>query len=273
LTLDAIMPETYEAPLRAQVEQRIGRNLLRYQLVEARLKAVLPLRQINLSTKGLDDIARAFDGQKRWSLGQLLPGFQEAFETYSADAQHQFEDQLSAFLDARNRLVHHLLQEHAFLTTPEACAACIDRLDKEYGLAEDVARQVLDLQQLVVGSLQLFLESWTTTDSGPSAMAALARRHAERLTERYGNEVQVEFQIPVFDAIQEILESLERTQVRQDGWTIFHNVGVEFQRRYQTLPRGVLALAKQLEHYEFAERIVRDGAGLAWMFRRRTHPC
>jgi hypothetical protein len=267
------MPDAHQAELRAQVEQRIGRNLLRYQLVEARLKAVLPLRHISLSTKGLDDIARSIDEQKRWSLGQLLPGFQEAFETYSADAQKRFENQLGAFLDARNRLVHHLLQEHAFLNTPEACAACIDRLDKDYRLAEEVARQVLDLQQLVVSSLQSFLESWVTTESGPSAVAALARQHAERLRERFGSEVQVELQIPVFDALQEILEALERTHMRQDGWTVFHNVGLEFRRRYQTSHRGLLALAKELEQYEFAERTVREGAGTAWMFRRRNACC
>jgi hypothetical protein len=264
------MPELHEAELRAQVEQRIGRNLLRYQLVEARLKAVLPLRQINISTEGLDDLARTISERKRWSLGQLLPGFQEAFETYSVEAQQQLEDQLSAFLNSRNRLVHHLLEEHEFLTTPEACATCIDRLDKDYRLAEEVARHVLDLHRLVLGSLQTFLESWAATEPGPSAMAALAQRHAERLSARYGTEVHVELQVPIFDALQEILEALERTHIRQDGWTVFHNVGLEFQRRYRSLPRGVLALARELEHYEFAERTVREGGGTAWMFRRRN---
>ena len=259
-----------ESQLRAQVEQRIGRNLLRYQLVEARLKAVLPLRQIILSTSGLKALAQAIEEHKRWSLGRLLPGFQEAFESYSAEARQRFEEQLGAFLDARNRLAHHLLQEHAFLTTPESCEACVRRLDQDYGLAEEVARQVFDLHRLVVASVQSFLESWITAAPGPSAMAELAQRHAERLSNLYGADVQVELQIPLSEALGEILSALERTHVRDDGWTIFNHVGSEFLRRYQTVPRGVLALAKELGHYEFAERSVREGAGKTWMFRRRS---
>jgi len=68
----------------------------------------------------------------------------------------------------------------------------------------------------------------------------------------------------------EILSALERTHLRDDGWTVFNHVGSEFRRRYQTVPRGVLALAKELGHYEFAERSVREGAGKTWMFRRRS---
>jgi hypothetical protein len=46
------------------------------------------------------------------------------------------------------------------LSTPAACQACVERLDDDYRLAGDVVRQVYELHQPVLHSLQSFLEAW-----------------------------------------------------------------------------------------------------------------
>jgi hypothetical protein len=43
-------------------------------------------------------------------------------------------------------------------------------------------------------------------------MIGLSRRHAERLAEHNGTDVRVEVQIPLLDALAEILADLERTR-------------------------------------------------------------
>ena len=65
--------------LKAEVEQRIGRNLLRYQLVEWRLKAALPLRRITLSAEGVDALERSVSELGQFSLGRLKRSYTEAF--------------------------------------------------------------------------------------------------------------------------------------------------------------------------------------------------
>jgi hypothetical protein len=259
-----------DAGLKGQIDQRIGRNLLRYQMVETRLKAVLPLRHVTVSSEGLDVLARAVEGQKKWTLGKLVDAHGEAIETCCAESKAHFQERLQGFLDARNRLVHHLVQDHGGLRTREACEACIGRLDADYRLAEDVARQVHDVHRTIVESLASFVDAWAVAEPVPSGMSAMADRYAERLAERLGSDVQVELQVPPLEALTEILAGLERSHAREDGWTIFHPAGSELRRRYENVPGHLLNMAKQLDQYEFAQRNVREGAGTAWMFRRRA---
>ena len=259
-----------DTELKGQIEQRIGRNLLRYQMVEARLKAALPLRNITVSSEGLDVVARAVEDQKKWTLGKLVEAYGEAIETCCAVSKAHFLERLQAFLDARNRLVHHLLQEHGGLRTRDACEACIERLDVDYRLAEDVARQVHDVHRTTLESVVAFLDAWAVAEPGPSGMSAIAVRHAEQLAERLDSVVQVELQVPPLEALAEILAELERSHTTDDGWTPFHPVGSELRRRYENVPGHLLKMATQLGQYEFALRSVREGAGTAWMFRRRA---
>jgi len=258
------------AELKGQIEQRIGRNLLRYQMVEARLKAALPLRHITVSSEGLDVLARAVDDQKKWTLGKLVDAYGEAIETCCAESKAHFQERLQGFLDARNRLVHHLVQEHGGLSTREACEACIERLDTDYRLAEDVALQVHDVYRTAMESVASFVDAWAVAEPGPSGMGRMADRYAERLAERFGSDVQVELQVPPLEALAEILAELERNHAGGDGWTAFHPVGSELRRRYENVPGHLLQMAKQLDQYEFVERNVREGAGASWMFRRRV---
>ena len=256
--------------LRSQVEQRMGRNLLRYQAVEVRLKAALPLRRLHISAEGLATLERTVQEQGRWSLGQLMPEYQEAFETYTAEAKQLFQDQLKAFVWARNQLVHTLLQEYKFLTTAEACEACIAQLDEDYSLAEGIARQVLELHRFVVQSIQAFLEDWSKSEASPSGMLDMMKRHATRLKELHGPEVQVAIEIPLTAVMSEIMAAIERSHAGEHGWVAFNRVGAELRKQYNGAPRVTLAVARQLDHYEFAERPARKGAGLTWMYRRRA---
>lgn len=256
--------------LRAEVDRRVGRNLLRYQLVEIRLKAVLPFRQTTFSTEGLDTLQETIETFKRLSLGQLLPVYRDAFDGFGPGEKERFAGAIDEFLNARNRLVHHLLQDNGLLVTPAVCEACIAQLDEDYRRAEDIARQVLDFYRFVMDSIQTFLAAWAEATPGPSGMKELSRRHADLLAERNRTDIEVELQIPLSEAVGEILATLERTQMREDGWTLFAHVAPEFKQTYQVYPRRVLAFARQIPTYEFAERSTRPGAGTAWMFRRRA---
>jgi len=141
-------------------------------MVETRLKAALPLRNITVSSEGMDVLARAVEDQKKWTLGKLVDAYGEAIETCCTESKAHFLKRLQGFLDARNGLVHHLVQEHGGLSTREACEACIERLDTDYRLAEDVARQVHDVHRTILESVAAFLDAWAVAEPGPSGMSA-----------------------------------------------------------------------------------------------------
>jgi hypothetical protein len=119
-------------------------------------------------------------------------------------------------------------------------------------------------------SVASFVDAWAVAEPGPSGMSAMADRHAERVAERLGSDVQIELQVPPLEALAEILAELERSHAREDGLTACHPFGSELRRRFENAPNHLLMMAKQLDHYEFALRNVRESAGAAWMFRRRV---
>lgn len=255
--------------LQAQVEQKIGRNLLRYQLVEVRLKEALPLRNIKLSTDGIDQLAQAMAKTSKQSLGMLMPGFEAAFESMTSEGRDAFRSSLESFVEKRNWLVHHLLAESNALSTTAACQLCMDRLDSDYQASEDIARQVMGLHQFVVTSLHSFLDCWRAAVSGTAGVVEAAQRQAEYLAQRFGSNVRVELQLSLLQALDEIMEMIETTNVSNDGWIPFSPVGHSMHRTYPNVPPRLLSMAMQIGKYEFLERPIKPGAGNTWMYRRR----
>jgi len=113
-------------------------------------KHALPLRRLTLSQEGLVALDQEMNARRMQPLGKLLPGYTDAFEIEPQEAKQQFLEWLRAFLEARNRLVHHLLDDPGLLMPIEACEACIARLGAEYRLAEAIALQVLNLHAFVL---------------------------------------------------------------------------------------------------------------------------
>lgn len=140
--------------LQQAVEQRIGRNLRRYQLVEQWQKLLLPLRKITLSAAGVETLRDQAEKLCIATLGQLLITYLDPSNT-PAGATH-----LDAFLSAWNWLAHHLLADFGMLAADAHCQQCIDRLDEDYASAETFARAVLDVTRISLKMVMAFMAAW-----------------------------------------------------------------------------------------------------------------
>lgn len=254
--------------LQSEIEQRIGRNLLRFQLVELRLKQALPLRKVTVSQDGIKELQESVDAVRQQTLGQLAKSLIEALEFSPDGGREAFKASLQEFIDARNWLAHHLLRDFGLLQTEDSAWACIARLDTDYAAAERVARHVLDLHQFILTSLQGFLENWdATSPMSPSKMIEIGKRQAAQIASLNGSQVSVQVQVPIEEAFQEVMSLIETAHRRPDGWTIFTPVGIALRQHYIDVPPGLLKLARQVSGFDFELREVRPGAGAAWMFR------
>jgi hypothetical protein len=255
--------------LQAQVEQKIGRNLLRYQLAEVRLKAALPLMNLNLSAEGLDELAKESAKKRTKSLGGLASDYLAKLEVATPEDDAAFRSVVTSFVENRNWLAHQLIAESNGLATIEDCRACMDRLDRDYEAAEGIARHALELHQFVTTSIKSFLDLWCEAALGSAGLAQTFRCHAEQLALLYGNDVTIELQLPLLEILAEIMAVIEASSMRDDGWVPFNPVGHHIHKTLPVVPPRLLSVAKQIEHYEFEERPAKPGTGKSWMFRRR----
>lgn len=253
--------------LQHEVEQRIGRNLLRYQLIELRLKHALPFRNVTLSNDGLKALQGEIDGIRKKTLGPLLNDYVDAFEHPTKEAREALRVLLVAYADARNWLAHHLLAESGGLQTNDACKACIERLDADYAKSEDLALQVREMVRFVRASVQTFTDAFSTAQSGIDGTIALGQRYAAEMVQRQGPGVTVEMQLSFQALLEEVMGNVERGRKHEGGWSSFEQVIFEI-RQYREVPRRLLAAARRLGIYEFEQRTVEPSGPQVWMFRR-----
>lgn len=252
-----------------ELEQRIGRNLLRYQLVELRLKQALPLRRITLSPEGMAEMQKALTGLHRKTLGQLGKDLLEAIEFAPEGGRDAFIESVDKFVDARNWLVHHLLQNSGMLLTESAVQACIARLDADYAAAENVSKQVMTLHRFVLQALKIFVDEWVAAvPATATEMGKISMQTASRLSSMGDGAVSVHLEVPVIEILADAMNSLERTQKREDGWVIFNVIGNTIRRDFGSAPPRLLRIAQSVPGFEFDVREVRPGSGTTWMFRR-----
>lgn len=259
-------------PIRSQlqpiVEQKIGRNFLRCQLIELRLKTLLPLRKIDVSQAGLADLkARSETLQKR-TLGQLVADY---LDTDDTNQSAERAARIDGFVADRNWLTHHLLATHRGLQTDADCQACIERLDQDYAAAAIVAFEIATVTRITLKSLHAFLEAWEevgTDLSDGSALVAAMERHL-----RDESPVAVTAIAPP-DSVENILalvmRKLHRDRHDADGWAHFATAGQIARREVPDLPKkGLLGLARTVEGFEFAQRPA-GSPNAVWMFRPTT---
>lgn len=250
--------------LQPEVEQRIGRNLLRYQLLELRLKMLLPLRHVTLTTAGVEEVRAHSEKLRLFTLGQLLG-------TYGASSgSTPAPDRLShleAFVAARNWLVHHLISDHEFLASDEQCQRCIARLDRDYEAAAILANEVMEATRITIKVLKAFLDSWVEVGADVGDGQRLAEALALRLSDE---SVGITLTVPL-NSVESILAMamarLQESQVDSEGWTHFGTVGNLVRRETPDLPKGLLAIARQIPGFEFEQRPA-NSPNASWMFRR-----
>lgn len=256
--------------LQSELERRVGRNLLRYQLVELRLKQALPLRRITMSAEGMAEIKKALGALEHRTLGVLGKELAEAVEFSPEGGRDAFVASIRLFIDARNWLVHHLLRDSGLLLTDESAQACIERLDADYAAAAQVAQQVMLLHRFILQSIQIFADEWVAAvPATATEMHKLSMRTASKLAALNDGSVSVHLDVPVLDVLADAMDSLERTQRRDDGWVIFNVVGHRIRQDIGGAPPRLLRIAQRVPGYEFAVREVQPGRGSTWMFRRQ----
>ncbi len=247
------------------VEQRIGRNLLRCQLIELRLKTLLPLRKIEFSDEGLADFKARSTRLQTQTLGQLIAGYLESVEvTPSLDREHRIDE----FVRARNWLTHHLLGSHGALQSDEDCAACIERLDRDYAAAEIVAAEVAMATRIMIKMVRAFAEAWeeagANLSEGTKLLAAMERHLGDE------TPIRVEVVMPP-ESVESILAAvmlrLHCDRHDAEGWTHFSAAGQVARRESPDLPKqGLLDIARRLEGFQFEQHPAGTPNGV-WMFR------
>lgn len=251
--------------LQPVVEQRIGRNLLRCQLIELRLKTLLPLRKIDFSNDGIADFKTRSTRVRTQTLGQLIAGYLDSGDAEkSADRERRIDE----FVQARNWLTHHLLASHGALQSDEDCSACIERLDRDYASAEVVAAEVAMATRITIKMLRAFVEAWekagANLSEGTELMAAMERHLSDETL------IEVSLLMPP-DSVENILAAVMRRLHRErhdaEGWTHFSAAGQVARRESPDLPkRGLLDIARRVVGFQFEQRPT--GAPNAdWMFR------
>ncbi|MEC9357151.1 MAG: hypothetical protein VX836_04660 [Pseudomonadota bacterium] len=251
--------------LQPVVEQRIGRNLLRYQLVELRLKALLPLRKIDFSDEGISDFKERSARVQTQTLGQLIAGLLDSVEGAPSPDRAQRIDE---FLRARNWLAHHLLASHGALQSDTDCTACIERLDLDYAAAEIVAAEVMMATRITFKMIRAFVEAWeqagANLSEGTQLMAAIERHLGDE------TPMKIEITMPP-DSVENILAVVMRRLHHErhdpEGWTHFAVAGQVARRESPDLPKkGLLDIARKLEGFQFGQRPA-GAPNAAWMFR------
>ncbi len=251
--------------LQPAVEQRIGRNLLRCQLIELRLKTLLPLQKIDFSDDGIANFKARSSRLQTQTLGPLIAGYLDGVEvTPSLDR----EQRIDGFVKARNWLTHHLLASHGALQSDEDCSACIERLDRDYASAEVVAAEVAMATRITIKMLRAFVEAWEKAGanlSEGSELIAAMERHL-------GDETPIEVSVVMPpDSVENVLAAVMRRLHRErhdiEGWTHFSTAGQVARRESPDLPKkGLLDIARRVDGFQFEQRPA-GSPNAVWMFR------
>ncbi|HLF10848.1 MAG TPA: hypothetical protein VJA26_06505, partial [Gammaproteobacteria bacterium] len=113
-----------------EVHRRVGRNLLMFQAAEEGLRFSLPYVHPDSSKNGAQAMREYTERRvSDKSLGFLIEQFKQAA---NGDAQ-MLAEELEAFVDARNELVHHFYRNPRFdLRGPDGVPAALAYLDEQY---------------------------------------------------------------------------------------------------------------------------------------------
>lgn len=212
----------------AKVHRQLGRCLIRLQQYEKLLKALIAESNISATLSTLPEVKEArANAVSRQTLGQLFGIATETIFRKAGDAEAncnetgpdmplkeawlsmkwsveldrvRYEDLLLRFrrlVDARNMLVHHLLDEHD-LATNEGCASALELLNESYALID---REMAQLQQMA-----------RTSTNARHMLASFVSQHPEVLA----GQLQIELLEghPLVRSLQHAEQALA-----QDGWT------------------------------------------------------
>ncbi|WP_148044692.1 hypothetical protein [Stagnimonas aquatica] len=229
------------------------------------MKMLLPLRHFTMTTAGVEEVRAHSEKLRLLTLGQLLGAYgASSGPTPRSDRLGHLE----AFVAARNWLVHHLISDHGFLASDEQCQSCIERLDRDYEAAFILANEVMEATRITIKVLKAFLDSWVEVGADIGDGQRLAEALALRLAGESVGTITLTVPLNSVESILAIaMERLQKSHVDKEGWTHFNAVGQLARQEISGLPKGLLAIARQIPGFKFEQRPAKS-PNASWMFRR-----
>ena len=123
----------------AEVQRRIGRNVLLYQATEQALKTLLHLMRHENALHCLDGFVERHAEYSRKTLGQLVQSFRDRNQS---DQPELWGTYLADLLSDRNDLIHHAGLN---LRTVDSCREGATRLNEEHERAIQMKNMVDDI--------------------------------------------------------------------------------------------------------------------------------
>lgn len=124
----------------SELQRKLGRNLLRFQVIEFQLKIMMPYIHPDARANGIGSFKAMREELRGKPLGVVIEKFRESVET---DQPELLAAELSRVLDARNQLVHHFFQLPGVeLMTPDGVRAAIRYLDEQFHSTQSLYEMV-----------------------------------------------------------------------------------------------------------------------------------
>ena len=156
-----------------EVHRRVGRNVLLFQLIEQRLKVLLPFIHYKGARHCLDGIEDRFAQSARRTLGQLLGSFNEVVTT-NGDVFSRFLAELS---NLRNDLVHQFHSSpNVDLSTIDGCRRTAEYLDLQFEHARQFNILVQGIQVDILEALRDFTFKDTSEHENFAKLCEQARQ-------------------------------------------------------------------------------------------------
>ena len=142
------------AGLVAELQRRLGRNLLRFQEIELQLKFMMPYIHPDARANGIDSFKAMREDLGGRPLGAVIEKFRESIETNEPDLLAR---ELSRALDARNQMVHHFFELPGvdFMTT-DGVRAAIRYLDEQFHSVQPLYESVRSQFAAVLLAIQAY---------------------------------------------------------------------------------------------------------------------
>lgn len=125
-----MLESSTSAALVAELQRKLGRNMLRFQEIEFQLKFMMPYIHPGARANGIDSFKAMREDLGDRPLGAVIEKFRESVETNQPDLLAQ---ELSRALEARNQMVHHFFELPGVdFMTADGVRAAIRYLDEQF---------------------------------------------------------------------------------------------------------------------------------------------
>ncbi|MCD6060377.1 MAG: hypothetical protein K0S16_688 [Moraxellaceae bacterium] len=159
--------------LQAEVQRRVGRNVINFQKLEALLKSILTHGELNAPLGGLTEtFRRKQKALSKATLGALAAGYLETASRRQPPVQHpdllgdfsftsrldaespalvRHKDVLALLVEQRNRLIHQLLPARDNASRA-SCVRLLEELDAQHALLSEEFGSIRNIHDAVMAA-------------------------------------------------------------------------------------------------------------------------